>query len=154
MCRIQQLLSEHTAEENHPLNCFAWGNLKSLKSENVDSLWDDLKCFYNCNYSADRLSIVIQAKTSDDLAELRAWVTESFGILENKNLGRQDFSLRVGASMPFDGNQHEMILMNTIADSNILHMAYQFQFDYERHMLKSLSHLTNLIGHEGPGSLF
>ena len=75
-------------------------------------------------------------------------------MLKNKNLGRQDFSLRVGASMPFDGNQHEMILMNTIADSNILHMAYQFQFDYERHMLQSLSHLTNLIGHEGPGSLF
>ena len=56
--------------------------------------------------------------------------------------------------MPFQGNQDEMILMNTIADSNILHMAFQFEFDYERHKKQSISHLTNLIGHEGPGSLF
>ena len=128
--------------------------MKSLKGESAESLWDDLKCFYNCNYSADRLRIVIQVKTSDDLAELRTWVTESFGMIENKNLGVQDFSKRVAGVMPFNGNRDEMILMNTIADSNILHMAFQFQFDYERLKLQSLSHLTNLIGHEGPGSLF
>ena len=58
-CRIEQLLNEHTADKNHPLNCFAWGNLKSLKGENEDSLWDDLKNFYNTLYSADRLRVVI-----------------------------------------------------------------------------------------------
>ena len=58
-CRIEQLLCEQTADKQHPLNCFAWGNLKSLKGENEESLWDDLKDFYEKQYSADRLRITI-----------------------------------------------------------------------------------------------
>ena len=69
------------------MNCFAWGNLKSLKGDNEETLWDDLKTFYENQYSADRLKVVIQVKTDDDLAELRQWVTESFGIIEDKNYG-------------------------------------------------------------------
>ena len=85
--RIEQLLCENTADKRHYLNCFAWGNLKSLKGDNEETLWDDLKNFYESQYSADRLKVVIQVKTDDDLAELRQWVTESFGIIEDKNYG-------------------------------------------------------------------
>ena len=69
------------------LNCFAWGNLKSLMGENKETLWDDLKAFYESTYSADRLKVVIQVKTEDDMAELRQWVTESYSVIENKNYG-------------------------------------------------------------------
>lgn len=47
-----------------------------------------------------------------------------------------------------------MILMNTIQDQNILNVAFQVEFDYSKLQKQSLGHLTNLIGHEGPGSLF
>ena len=60
--------------------------------EQKDTLWDDLKDFYESQYSADRLKVVIQVKTEDDMAELRTWVTESFGVIENKSFGFQDFS--------------------------------------------------------------
>jgi secreted Zn-dependent insulinase-like peptidase len=79
--RIDQLYSEHTAANNHLLNRFAWGNLKSLMAEEPETLWEDLKAFYETHYSADRLKIAIQVKTQDDLAELRTWVTEYFSVI-------------------------------------------------------------------------
>ena len=57
--RIEQLLCENTVDAEHNLNCFAWGNLKSLKNDQEETLWDDLKKFYDQEYSADRLRVVI-----------------------------------------------------------------------------------------------
>ena len=124
--RIEQLLCENTASKNHTLNGFSWGNLKSLYGENKETLWDDLKAFYEGTYSADRLKITIQVKTEDDLAELRQWVTESFSIIEDKDFGFQNFSkqpkvdvapeAQVIGTLPFQGNQDQLICMNTIQD--------------------------------------
>ena len=90
--RIEQLLCENTASKNHVLNCFPWGNLKSLMGEQKETLWEDLRGFYESTYSADRLKVVVQVKTHDDMSELRQWVIESFSIIENKSYGFQDFS--------------------------------------------------------------
>ena len=91
-CRMEQLMCEQTCE-GHLMNSFGWGNLKSLENGQKETLWEDLRLFYEREYSADRLKVVIQVKTEDDLAELRQWVTESFSIIENKGLGLQNFSL-------------------------------------------------------------
>ena len=56
--------------------------------------------------------------------------------------------------LPFVGNQDEMIVMNTIQDQNVLHLTFQFKYEHDKLIKQSLNHLTNLIGHEGPGSLF
>ena len=40
--RMEQLLCEHTKSKSHFMNCFAWGNLKSLMDEDTDALWNDL----------------------------------------------------------------------------------------------------------------
>ena len=53
---------------------------------------DDLVKFYKDQYSADRIKVVIQTKTSDNMTELRKWAETSFSKIENKNLGLQDFS--------------------------------------------------------------
>lgn len=44
--------------------------------------------------------------------------------------------------------------MNTIQDQNVLHLTFQFKYEHDKLIKQSLNHLTNLIGHEGPGSLF
>ena len=103
-------------------------------------------------------------KTEDNLAELRQWVTESFSVIEDKNLGFQNFSkqpkvdvppeAQVVGTLPFQGNQDQLICMNTIQDCNILNMTFEVEYDYFRLYKQSLEHLTQLIGHEGPGSLF
>ena len=85
--RMVQVLQTETANRNHVFNKFCWGNLESLKRENEETLWDDLKGFYDQHYSAERISLVVQVKTKDNCKELRSWIEESFGILENKNNG-------------------------------------------------------------------
>ena len=103
-----------------------WGNIESLlrgkglnDEEEVQKLWKDMVNFYKKYYSADRFKLVIQVKTDDNLKQVREWVEKSFGIIENKNLGEQDFSTigrrpigdHVG-NMPYDGREHEIIAFN------------------------------------------
>ena len=71
-----------THKEDHLFNRFMWGNMKSLrKDKDNDSLWDDLRAFFEAEYSADRMKLVIQVKTKDNLKELRGWVKKSFSII-------------------------------------------------------------------------
>ena len=76
-----------TYKKDHLFNRFMWGNLKSLKGQNEETLWDDLRTFFETQYSADRMRLVIQVKTRDNMRELWNWVVNSFSIIENKSLG-------------------------------------------------------------------
>ena len=87
--RAELILSESIEDKEHPCAQFGWGNLMSLTAKGKETLWNDLKSFYEEQYSADRTYLVIQSK--NDIKEIRSWVTESFGILPNKNLGKQNF---------------------------------------------------------------
>ena len=57
--------------KDHCFNRFMWGSKKSLREVNPDTLLDDLRMFYEAQYSADRMKLVIQVKTKDNLKELR-----------------------------------------------------------------------------------
>ena len=57
--RMVQVLQAETAHKEHIFNKFCWGNLVSLKGKNEETLWDDLKSFYDEHYSADRIHLVI-----------------------------------------------------------------------------------------------
>ena len=81
-----QILMSETTHKDHVFNRFVWGNKKSLNGH-TEELWTDLKHFFDNQYSADRMKLVIAVKSNDDLKELKAWVEESFSIIENKNLG-------------------------------------------------------------------
>ena len=63
------------------------------------------------------MKLVIQAKTNDNMKELKGWVEKYFGDICNKNVGPQDFSMtsRAGpkslacGTQPWVGCEHEMI---------------------------------------------
>ena len=63
--RILQTLYENCYNSEHIFNRFNWGNKKSLTGES--DLLLDLKSFFDANYSADRIKLVIQVKTSDNM---------------------------------------------------------------------------------------
>ena len=55
-----QILQSNTFDKNHIFNRFMWGSKKSLKKHgDIDILWDDLKKFFEEQYSADRMKLVI-----------------------------------------------------------------------------------------------
>ena len=93
--RAELILSESIPDKSHPCAQFGWGNLTSLTAKGEDSLWDDLKLFYEQQYSAERTYLVIQSK--NDIVEIKTWVKETFGILPNKGLSKQNFLTNNGA---------------------------------------------------------
>ena len=69
------------ASKNHLINRFTWGNLKSLKTHKPGELLKDLRKFFDEQYSADRMKLVIQVKTEDGMRELKSKVEEIFSIV-------------------------------------------------------------------------
>ena len=114
--RMVQVMQK-TSQPDHIFNRFIFGNIESLHGENKETLNDDLRNFYESQYSSDRCSLVIQVKTKDDCKELRGWIEETFGTVENKNYGLQDFGLSSkdasNGPMPYSGLENEMIVMNS-----------------------------------------
>lgn len=160
------MLSEQTKEPQHVINCFAYGNLKSLlngktMAEEGAALWADLKGFFETHYAPSRMTLCVQVKSDDGMKEVKEWCQESFGCIKSKpELGKQVFSKipKPGhdslpqCALPYDPDQ--MILMNSIQDEAKLSLIYQFEHNPERrYVKKSYSFLNQLLGHEGKNSL-
>ena len=76
-------------KKDHIFCTFPFGNKKSLNAiGDNDKLCEDVRNFYDNQYSADRMKLVLQVKTKDNMAEVRKWVTEYFSRIKNKNLGK------------------------------------------------------------------
>ena len=161
--RILQILMSNTADKGHVFNRFPWGNLKSLKGSNPDSLMDDVKKFYDTYYSAERIRLVVQVKTQDNLEELTQWVTESFSIIENKGLGLQDFSQYASTGQkepestikgPFEGVENRIVFVDSYQDMNKLFLMFSVPSDLKNAFKRSPHLVCQLFDHRGPGSLF
>jgi secreted Zn-dependent insulinase-like peptidase len=87
------LLGENTKDNNHLINCFSWGNNKSLLNgrkiaQEGKKLWTDLNKFFNDFYSPSRMSVVVQVRTENP-DHVIAWMTQSFACIKAKpHLGR------------------------------------------------------------------
>ena len=53
---------------------------------------EESETFYDEHYSADRIKLVVQVKSEDNMKEVKQWVKESFSAIPNKNIGRQNFA--------------------------------------------------------------
>jgi nardilysin len=71
--RAELILAESVTDKMHPCASFGWGNKKSLTEKGEDSLWQDLKTFFDTQYSAERMYIVVQTMVPDgkDLSEVK-----------------------------------------------------------------------------------
>jgi nardilysin len=116
--RAELILAESVTDRTHPCAKFGWGNKKSLMENGEDGLWEDLKTFFEKQYSADRIYVVIQTSLpeSKDLSELKTWVKETMGILENKGFGNQNF-LHLDSNKqpanPFIDTKDEILAFNS-----------------------------------------
>jgi secreted Zn-dependent insulinase-like peptidase len=74
--RAELILAESITDKKHPCAAFGWGNKKSLTEKGEDSLWQDLKTFFDTQYSAERMYIVVQTMVPNgkDLSEVKQWV--------------------------------------------------------------------------------
>ena len=160
MSRMIQVLKENSTED-HIFRQMAWGCRKSIYHDDDDELWKDLRKFYDDYYSADRIKLVIQCRTPDNMVQLRGWVEEYFSIIPNKNLGKQDFS-KIGfgdntsaiGKLPFEGNANEFVLQNSYQDIQKIMFSWAIRNDDKRFDKNSMTLIRTLLDHKGKGSLF
>lgn len=131
----------------HPFSQFSVGSLESLADRPDSSVRDDLLSFYDKHYSADVMRLVILGQ--EPLDALEDMVTDMFSAVPNNNVELEviEEPLFVDASLP--------MLVKVKPQGTLRQLEVNFQIpDYRgAYKAKPMSYVSNLLGHEGEGSL-
>ena len=127
----------------HPLARFNIGSLETLG----DGSFEALKAFFEAHYSADQMALV--ALSNESLDDLQAWVAPLFEGIANRQLGAAPITT---PPYPADGLPATLRIQ---PQKEIRSASYEFPVPSTRphYRTKPERYLTNLLGHEGEGSL-
>ena len=133
-----------TMDPAYPGSRFTIGSLETL-NEGVD---EALKAFFEANYSADQMVLV--ALSSAALDEMEAWIRPMFGQIANHQIGPAPLPPKA-----FGTSQLPAVLSyQTLKDGYQLSFNFPIPATDPYYRTKPAEYLTNLIGHEGEGSLY
>ncbi|PID44526.1 MAG: peptidase M16 [Proteobacteria bacterium] len=131
----------------HAYSRFTVGDANTLSSDDNARLREDLVKFYESNYSANLMTLAVYGK--EDINTLKQWVTSRFGDVKNRHL-------------PMKSHPQPLFRQNTLPQllqitPNMDKMSMQLSFSLPSQMEyfrnKPDYYISNLIGHEGAGSL-
>ena len=127
----------------HPMSRFNIGSLETL----ADADRDLAKQYYEDIYSADQMTLIVVSQRSLD--ELETLVAERFADVPNRNLGESPIRPRIylDESLPFAYGY------KTIMANRSLSIEWPVPDIQPHYRAQPLSYISNLVGHEGEGSL-
>ncbi|HLT13401.1 MAG TPA: insulinase family protein [Marinobacter sp.] len=146
----RRLLSVRKAAGNpdHAFSQFAVGNLTTLENTEENPLRPDLIEFWQQNYSSNIMTLAVYGPQSlDDLEQM---VRGRFSAIANRNLQ----ALEHAEPLHSAEQRPERITAETLKDSRSLALSFPIPSQKENYATKPASYVANLLGHEGPGSLF
>ncbi|WP_410803969.1 insulinase family protein [Marinobacter sp. KMM 10035] len=132
----------------HAFHQFAVGNLTTLENTDANPLRPDLIEFWKSHYSANLMTLAVYGPQSLDVLE--AMVRVRFGAIENRNLKPKIHS----ASLLNTNTLPAKVSAEAIKDVRSLSLSFPIPSQQENYRTKPASYIANLLGHEGPGSLF
>ncbi|EEF30307.1 insulin-degrading enzyme-like 1, peroxisomal [Ricinus communis] len=144
-------LQKHLSDEGHPYHKFGTGNWDTLevrpKAKGLDTRNELIK-FYEENYSANRMHLVIYAKESLD--KLQILIEDKFQHIRNKDRSCLSFPGQPCSS------EHLQILVKAvpIKQGHRLKIIWPITPEILHYKEGPCRYLGHLIGHEGEGSLF
>ncbi|OZB19680.1 MAG: peptidase M16 [Marinobacter sp. 34-60-7] len=132
----------------HAFSQFAVGNLTTLENTEDNPLRPDLIEFWEAHYSADIMTLSVYGP--QPLDQLENMVRERFSAIENRNLEIMEHPqpLYQQDRLP------EKVTIETLKDSRGLSLSFPIPSQQANYETKPVSYVANLLGHEGPGSLF
>ncbi|NKB72821.1 MAG: hypothetical protein GKR89_37605 [Candidatus Latescibacteria bacterium] len=129
---------------DHPAHTFGTGSVETLQDIQRQELLD----FYQIQYSANRMSMVLLGKAPLD--SLEQWARLHFSPIANKNLPPITFEPDYQRENPI----FRLIGIEPIKDLRSLELEFALPLDVRSHyQSKPAALLGSLIGHEGAGSL-
>ena len=137
------MVSKLALNPEHPGSRFTIGSLDTLKGD----VRTDLMEFFADHYSADQMGLVVLANQSLD--ELEALVTPLFNQISNTNIGPSYPSAQAFT----DAQLPAQLTSQTLKDTYRLAYNFPIPSTLGVYRNKPEKYLSNLIGHEGEGSL-
>jgi len=131
----------------HPSTKFSVGSLETLADRENDAVREDLIAFYQRYYHAPRMALSVISNQSLD--QLQVWVEDKFSAIPATGEAYDPFvqPLVLPAKLPIE------LRLKPIKD--VRQVAFSFPVDSIRAYedSKPAQYLSNLLGHEGEGSL-
>ncbi|MBS3804230.1 MAG: insulinase family protein [Oleiphilaceae bacterium] len=136
------------ANPDHAFSQFAVGNLTTLEDTESNPLRPDLLQFWEENYSANIMALVVYGPQTLD--ELEAMVKPRFGEIENRKLEP------AAHTKPFfsPSTLPKRLEVEALKDLRKLSLTFPIPSMREHYLSKPERYVASLLGHEGPGSLF
>lgn len=131
--------------QDHPFHGFSTGNMSTL--HNVTH--DEIKTWYETNYSANLMRLCIYSNKSLD--ELEGIIVPLFEKIENHNKVREESK----QSLILEEKEKKCCFVTSVQGRCCLELSWElpkvFVQDQERHVAELISYI---LGHEGENSLF
>lgn len=131
----------------HPYSQFSVGSLETLADRPGASVRDELIGFYEANYSADIMRLVVLG--AEPLDELESLVVPLFSAVPNTTHERE----LIPAPLFAPGTLPMLVQVKPQATLRQLDLSFPIPDYREAYDVKPVSYLGNLVGHEGEGSL-
>ncbi len=132
---------------NHAYSRFNVGDATTLASENNTQLRQDLVKFYESNYSANLMTLVVYGK--ENTHTLKQWVIDKFSRVKNHNL-----TVKVHSQPIFiKGALPQLLQIVPNMDKRSMRLTFSIPSQMALYQNKPDHYVSNLIGHEGVGSL-
>lgn len=143
--RRQYEVFKTLSNPEHPFSQFSVGSLETLAERPGKSIRDDLLTFYHQHYSANLMTLVVLGNESTET--LRQLVTDTFSEVANYNSPQPEFKQPLFTQLPLQ--------VNTEPNKNLRRLVFNFPVPSTQsyYQSKPVHYLTNLLGHEGEGSL-
>jgi insulysin len=131
----------------HPATGFSVGSLDTLADREDDLVRDDLIAFYKQHYHSAKMRLVVVSK--EPIEQLRTWVVEKFSALPKAQAERESFS----EPLFLPGVLPKKLTLKPLKEARRVTFSFPVASADSFVDNKPLHYLSNLIGHEGEGSL-
>ena len=128
---------------DHPISKFNIGSLETLKGD----VHASLLTFFKENYSANQMALVVLS--NEALDEMQPWVTETFLPIKNRYLEVS----KINKPIYEVGQLPAKLEYDNLKDSHRVGYAFPMPSIQAYYRKKPVQYISNLLGHEGDGSL-
>lgn len=135
-----------TSNPAHGFSKFSVGNLDTLADRPGDAVWDDLRSFYDTEYSASRMAVSVLGR--QDLDTLEGFVRDRFEAVPTTGEPAPESSVPIYLPEQIGVRIH----VEPLDEIRELYLEFPMPPELETHTRHPLDLLTGLVGQEGPGS--
>lgn len=131
----------------HPGSRFTIGSLETLADEDGRSVREDLLEFYADHYTAERMALVLLGR--EEVDTLAAWAEDLFSAVPSREVAPEPEAVPLFA----EDDLPSLMRMQPVKERRVLELSFALPATDPIYRRNPGAYISNLVGHEGEGSL-